>query len=254
MLRFLLFYKNHLCKPAVLLALSCIVSGCNRENEAFPVPHPGAKNETARQSAERQAQSNSVSEIKTSSAAFVSKQNKKPEAKIKHTVSGTILPENNNPANAIGASGKIRRFETTERDPFALPEELRKQQLSSLERHQTAMQIQQGYPITSAGNRSVYGYGISSESNVITERNGLQDTAGRPRSVPPCSPEPCVAGIFDNGKDKFALVRWQQIRGLFHAGEALGNGYYVKEITADSVILCAEQNSSHSGTLTLTLQ
>ena len=246
---FLLFYKNYLGKLFILLIISCIASGCNRGSETVPSPQPGATKEAASQSEEKESQNNSKTETKTTSAAFVSKQNKIPDVTVKQAASGTILAKNKNPANAIDASSKIRRFETAERDPFALPEELREQYPSSREHQQLARQIQQVYPqSSSAGNRSVYGYGVSSE------RNGLQGTAGWPRSVPPYYPEPCVAGIFDNGKDKFALVRWQQVQGIFHKGEALGNGYYVKEITADSVIICPEQNSSDSGTLTLTLQ
>ena len=246
---FLLFYKNYLGKLFILLVISCIASGCNSGKETVPVSQPVVKKEAVSRSEEKESQNNSKTETKTTSAAFVSKQNKIPDATVKRAASGTILTENKNPANAIDASGKIRRFETAERDPFALPEELREQLPSSKERQNIARQIQQGYPqSSSAGNRSVYGYGISSERNV------LQGTAGWPRSVLPYSPEPCVAGIFNNGKEKFALVRWQQIQGIFHTGEALGNGYYVKEITADSVFLCPEQNSSDSGTLTLTLQ
>lgn len=74
------------------------------------------------------------------------------------------------------------------------------------------------------------------------------------QAAPSYTPEPCVAGIFDNGKEKFALVRWQKVQGVFRCGEHLGNGYLVKEITASSVLLCKEQNRHGADTVTLTLQ
>ena len=73
------------------------------------------------------------------------------------------------------------------------------------------------------------------------------------QAVPLYSPEPCIAGIFDNGKDKFVLIRWQRVQGIFRKGEALGNGYYVKKITATSVILCSEQNISDIKPINITL-
>ena len=74
------------------------------------------------------------------------------------------------------------------------------------------------------------------------------------QSTPVNSPELCVAGIFDNGKEKYALVRWKQIQGIFRCGEQLGNGYYVKEITADSVLLAQEQAFYGTNTVKLKLQ
>ena len=73
------------------------------------------------------------------------------------------------------------------------------------------------------------------------------------QTVSPYTPGPCLAGIFDNGKEKFALIRWQQIQGVFRCGEYLGNGYFVKEITANSVLLYPEQNLPGTDTVTLTL-
>ena len=73
------------------------------------------------------------------------------------------------------------------------------------------------------------------------------------QAVPPFTLAPCVAGIFDNGKEKFALVRWQQVQGVFRCGERLGNGYFVKEITANSVLLYPEQNRPGTDSVTLTL-
>ena len=257
MIRFLFFYKKTLGKLFVFLAISCIISGCNEDNESVPASKTKTKREASSHSAGKLGQNCSETKTRTGSAALDSKQNIIPSSTVKHAASGTILPDNKNPANAIviSSNNRIRRFETYERDPFALPEELRVQHPSPREQRQTSRQFQQGYSQSdSAGNRSVYGYCISSDSKAFTDRNGQQSTTGMPRSVPPFSPEPCVAGIFDNGKDKFALVRWQQVQGIFHTGEALGNGYYVKEITAVSVYLCPEQTSSGKGILILTLK
>lgn len=254
---FLHFNKKALGKLFMLLAISCIVPGCSGEKETVSVLHPGANKETASQSSGKQRQNSSESETYTSSATLVSKQIQKTETAMKHTASGTVLSENITRSNAIDTSSnnKVKRFKTAERDPFALPVEPQEQQLLSRKQQQIARQIQQGYmESTSEGNRSVYGYGILSESKLITNRNSQQSTTGSARSAPLFSSEPCVAGIFDNGKEKFALVRWQHIQGIFQTGEALGNGYYVKEITANSVCLCPEQNSSGNGILTLTLK
>jgi len=73
-------------------------------------------------------------------------------------------------------------------------------------------------------------------------------------AVPPYSPEPSVVGIFNNGKEKFALVRWQQVKGVFRCGENLGNGYYVKEISANIVLLCPNQNRDGADSIKLTLR
>ena len=72
--------------------------------------------------------------------------------------------------------------------------------------------------------------------------------------APPGSQEPCVAGIFDSGKEKLALLHWQQVQGTFRCGEPLGNGYYVKEITASTVLLYPENNNAGIKPVTLTLQ
>jgi hypothetical protein len=65
---------------------------------------------------------------------------------------------------------------------------------------------------------------------------------------------PCITGIFDNGKEKFVLLRWHQIQGVFRCGEELGNGYYVKEITRSSVVLCPQQNPWDTKSITLPLR
>jgi hypothetical protein len=66
--------------------------------------------------------------------------------------------------------------------------------------------------------------------------------------------DPCITGIFDNGKEKFVLLRWHQIQGVFRCGEALGNGYYVKEITRSTVELCPRQNPCDTKSITLPLR
>lgn len=110
----------------------------------------------------------------------------------------------------------------------------------------------------------------SSKKNIIAQRDPFavptvlqeqqtvqtspQQKAREARSTPVISPEFCVAGIFDNGKDKYALVRGKQIQGIFRCGEQLGNGYYVKEITANSVLLAKGQTSYGTNTVKLKLQ
>ena len=64
--------------------------------------------------------------------------------------------------------------------------------------------------------------------------------------------EPSVYGIFGNGAEYFALIHWQQVQGVFGSGDHLGNGYYVKEITASSVLLCPDRNRCSTNSITLT--
>ena len=113
------------------------------------------------------------------------------------------------------------------RDPFAMPSKLLEQNNSRQEQQIAPRQIQQ----TLSPN-----------------------APPRKQTVSPYAPEPCVAGIFDNGKEKFALVRWQQIQGIFRCGENLGNGYYIKEITANSVLLCPKKDSPGKNSMTLKLK
>ena len=133
----------------------------------------------------------------------------------KKTIAENDMEKEQNRHNPFPGREKMNNYTMTEweRDPFAFPAEIQKQKT-----------------IPAVNNKTPPAHTIA-----------------------PYKPDPCVAGIFDNGKEKFALVRWQQVQGVFRCGERLGNGYYVKEITANSVFLCPEENRPGTDTVTLTL-
>ena len=129
-----------------------------------------------------------------------------------------------------------------QRNPFALPAILQEQQrIPTHDRRIT-------------GNGSlIYSRTVTSHNNHQAGQVSQQNRSIEP-TVPPYASKPCVAGIFYNGKENFALVRWQEIQGIFRCGEHLGNGYYVKNINENSVLLCPEQNRSGADTVKLILQ
>ena len=117
------------------------------------------------------------------------------------------------------------------RDPFALPAALQLQENNTNQQSLTQKQ----------------------KNNTVQMRQAQAPVQNHPTQPIPCSQEPCIAGIFDNGREKFALLHWQQVQGVFRKGEPLGNGYYIKEITATSVLLCPEHNNSGMAAITLLL-
>lgn len=136
-----------------------------------------------------------------------------------------------------------KEYGMAQRDPFTLP---------------ASLQEQLNIPTY---DQKIFGSRASFLNNrTVTTHNNQQSTQASRQNklieptLPPYAQEPCVAGIFNNGKENFALVRWQQVQGIFCCGEHLGNGYYVKEITANSVLLCPDQDRSGADTVRLILQ
>ena len=156
-----------------------------------------------------------------------------PETPVTHSASGILLPEKKANKNRIYDSTPDDKHPdaAVQHDPFALPEALRKQQ-----------HVTQGKKSFASGKNRF-------EESL--KRTDAQQSAASPA---PGSQEPCVAGVFDNGKEKLALLHWQRIRGAFRRGESLGNGYYVREITATAVSLYPEKSGSGLKPVTLTLQ
>ncbi len=214
-------YKSFFRKLTGFLVFSFFVSGCHTGEEPVSVPQVTVKKETTSPNQSKGIQADAI--VKT--------RKKIPETPVNHSASGILLPEKqenksrvHDPATDAGNPGSASR-----RDPFALPAVLRKQQ--PVTRGKQVFTSKMSHPETPLRNIS------------------LQQTAASPGL-----PEPRVAGIFDNGKEKFALLHWQQIQGTFRCGEPLGNGYYVKEITAVTVLLYPEKNSAGIKPVTLTLQ
>ena len=157
---------------------------------------------------------------------------KKPETPVNHSASGILLPEKQANKNMISDSAQDDKnlVAAGRRDPFALPAALRKQQT-----------VTRGNECVTSGNTHF-------ESPL--KKTAVQQTATPPA---PVSQQPYVAGIFDNGKDKLALLHWKPIQGAFRRGESLGNGYYVKEITTATVLLYPEKNGTGTKPVMLTL-
>lgn len=213
-------HKSFFGKLTAFLVFSFFVSGCHTGEEPVSVPQVTAKKETTSPNPSKLIQADTI--VKT--------RKKKPETLVNHSGSGILLPEKQaDKSRGYDPSTDAENPDSASwRDPFALPEALRKQ------------------PVT-RGKQAV----ISETSHPETP---LQHTARQQTAASPGSPEPCVAGIFDNGKEKLALLHWRQIQGTFRCGEPLGNGYYVKEITAATVLLYPENNSAGIKPITLALQ
>ena len=215
--------KSFSGKLTIFMVFSFFISGCNTANEPVSVPQVTGKKEAASYSQTKNIQADSI----------VNTRKKIPETPVTHSASGILLPEKKADKNRIYDSTPDDRHPdaAVQRDPFALPSALRKQQ-----------------PVTQ-GKES-----FTSGKNRFEEplrHTIVQQSAASPA---PGSQKPCVAGIFDNGKEKLALLHWQQIQGTFRRGESLGNGYYVREITAAAVSLYPEQSGPGMKPVTLTLQ
>lgn len=213
-------------KLSLFLAFSFFVSGCHTGNEPVPVPQITEKKERAGDILP--ARSRNVTKNGNTETVQTQSENSynKPWASFEADASSTMLPEKQNTKsdkNRIYGSSPNAKNKTKViiRDPFALPEALRIPQPSS--------------------------------SGTQATKNPHQPPSVR-QTAPPDSQEPCVAGIFDNGKEKFAIIRWLQVQGVFRCGESLGNGYYIKEITAATVRLCPEAGSSGANNITLTIK
>ena len=210
-------------KLSFFLVISFLMPGCHTGNEPVPVPQVTVKKEETFQNSGGQPCNITEARQITGVKANTEKQ-KIPGTSVKTDAAGYLLPEKQNDkfkSNEIdGSSPNTKQIaEVSRSDPFALPKVLQKQQ-----------------PISS----------VQQNLKVPSQNTFMHQPA------PLNSPEPSVYGIFGNGAEYFALIRWQQIQGVFGSGEHLGNGYYVKEITASSVLLCPDRNRCSTNSITLT--
>ena len=205
------------------MVFSFFVSGCHTANEPVSVPQVTGKKEAASYSQTKNIQADSI----------VNTRKKIPETPVTHSASGILLPEKQANKNMIYDSvPDDKNLDAAgRRDPFALPAALRKQQT-----------VTRGNKCVTSGN---------THFEAPMKKTAVQQSA---TPAAPVSQQPYVTGIFDNGKDKLALLHWKTIQGAFRRGESLGNGYYVKEITATAVSLYPEKSGSGLKPVTLTLQ
>ena len=215
--------KSFSGKLTVFMVFSFFISGCNTANEPVSVPQVTGKKEAASYSQTKNIQADSI----------VNTRKKIPETPVTHSASGILLPEKKAGESRlyVPAPDDKNPDAAGRRDPFALPAALRKQ-----------LTVTQGKGCFTPGNNHF--------------ETPLKKTAVQQSATPPApgSQQPYVAGFFDSGKDKLALLHWKQIQGAFRRGESLGNGYYVKEITAATVLLYPEKSASGMKPVTLTLQ
>ena len=229
------FDKSVFGKIMVLLAFSCFAFGCHTGMESVPAPQTTVKKEEASRVPKESFQNNTETNTKFKS---VNRQ-KRPETSLQRDASGLLFPENKSAKDPIPFPNHAKKTAKaqghTQRDPFALPMILQEQkrdiqELPSLTPEQQTVSS----PLDNKRRKTVPGQNQPAIS--INPHN------------------PCITGIFDNGKEKFVLLRWHQIQGVFRCGEELGNGYYVKEITRSSVVLCPQQNPWDTKSITLPLR
>lgn len=227
---FFQFSKSFFGKIRVLLAFSFFVSGCHNGNEPVPVSQVTVKKEAASKASDslsrNTTESGTVTELKSG------KTQKRPETSLKSDASGLLLSKSSPVSSSSHTKGTAVIQRNTQRDPFALPAIL-----------QEPLPASQGQKFLASSQQII--------PDQLQQKHipGMQNQPADPVNTQ----EPRIAGIFDNGKEKFVLLHWRQIQGIFHSGEPLGNGYYIKEIKATSVLLCPQHNGSRSNTITLTL-
>ena len=217
------FYKSFSGKLTAFMVFSFFVSGCHTGEEPVSVTQVTVKKEAANRNQAGEIQADSI--VKT--------RKKKPETPVNHGASGILLPEKQANKNMIYDSVPDDKNPDAagRRDPFALPAALQKPRT-----------VTRGNKCVTSGN---------THFEAPMKKTAVQQSA---TPAAPVSQQPYVTGIFDNGKDKLALLRWKAIQGAFGCGESLGNGYYVKEITATAVSLYPEKSASGMKPVTLTLQ
>jgi hypothetical protein len=229
------FDKSVFGKIMVLLAFSFFAFGCHTGMEPVLAPQTTVKKEEASRIPKESIQNNTETNTNLKS---VNKQ-KRPETSLQRDASGFLLSENKSAKNPIPFPNHTKKTSTaqrhTQRDPFALPMIFQEPKPAIPEP-----------PFSKSGQQSV---------STPLDNKRRKTVPGQNQPAISINPHnPCITGIFDNGKEKFVLLRWHQIQGVFRCGEELGNGYYVKEITRSSVVLCPRQNPWDTKSITLPLR
>ena len=232
MRNFYQFDKSVFGKIMVLLAFSFFAFGCHTGMEPVLAPQTTVKKEEASRISKESIQNNTETNTNLKS---VNKQ-KRPETSLQRDASGFLLSENKSAKNPIPFPNHTKKTSTaqrhTQRDPFALPMIFQEPKPAIPEP-----------PFSMSGQQTV--------SNPLDKKRRTPFPGHNQLAISINPQNPCITGIFNNGKEKYVLLRWHQIQGAFRCGEALGNGYYIKEITRSSVVLCPQHNSSDTKTFSL---
>ena len=228
------FDKSVFGKIMVLLAFSFFAFGCHNGMEPVQATQTTVKKEEASRVPKESFQNNTETNTK-----FKSGNNQKwPETSLQRDAPGLLLSENKSAKNPIPFPDHTKKTSSaqrhTQRDPFALPMIFQEPKPAIPEP-----------PFSMSGQQTV--------SNPLDKKRRTPFPGHNQLAIPINPQEPCITGIFDNGKEKFILLRWHRIQGVFRCGETLGNGYYVKKIANSSVELCPQQNSCGTNSITLSL-
>ena len=183
------FYRSFFGNLTAFMVFSFFVSGCHTGEEPVSVTQVTVKKEATNRNQAGEIQADSI--VKT--------RKKKPETPVNHGASGILLPEKQANKNMIYDSVPDDKNldDAGRRDPFALPAALRKQQT-----------VTRGNKCVTSGN---------THFEAPMKKTAVQQSA---TPAAPVSQQPYVTGIFDNGKDKLALLHWKAIQGAFRRGES----------------------------------
>jgi len=224
----------------IILALSFFTSGCKNFDVATPLTASVEKNEKG-------SSIPASHEAGTFTGSQAPDKRNIPGTSGKTDASGILLSE----LKTERASPDKKQLT---RNPFAIP-------LSLQSQHRTDQ------PITNpelTANMLKAKYNPATETAFNRNRQKANDTLQK--SIPEQSelntknrfviynPDPCLTGVFNNGKERFALLQWQQVKGVFCTGEPLGNGYYVKEITGTTVVLSPDPDKADKKCIIVTIK
>ncbi|MBQ8919416.1 MAG: hypothetical protein IJ056_04855 [Acidaminococcaceae bacterium] len=236
--------KEFLSGISVLLAFSFFTAGCHTGSEVIPAAPATVK----------KAEAGSRNLPETATAKL---QKNTPETSVKNGASGILLSETGKrPASGISvtdANEKItyesNALKAVGRNPFAMPAAL-EAKLSGKKQTGNAMQPPSSNPSSlSAANSLTVPNKTTAPQH---DSSGKKLMPGTP--APVHRPEPYISGIFDNGQERFILLHWNQIQGIFRSGETLENGYYVREISDSQAVLCTDKEDDGRSDVTLKLR
>ncbi|MBR1589952.1 MAG: hypothetical protein IJ657_02620 [Acidaminococcaceae bacterium] len=238
------FQKKFLSGISILLAFSFFTASCHTGSEVIPAAPATVK----------KAEAGSRNLPETATAKL---QKSTPETPVKYGASGILLPETGKQtvsgisvadANAEKACER-NALKAVGRNPFAMPAAL-EAKLSGKKQTATATQPPSSNPSSLPALNDLNA--LNKTTAPQYDSSGKKLMSGTPASVH--RPEPYISGIFDNGQERFILLHWDQIQGIFRSGETLGNGYYVREISDSQAVLCTNQEDDGRSNVTLKLR
>ncbi len=249
------FRRKFLCNISAVLIFSFCAAGCHLLRDAATQPQVTVKKEKIGQgTAPVQDKADAV----PSESRFKTKKYS-PETSSKKDASGFLLTKSETPKKIPSEVllPKIKSVKTSHnemetdvtltKDPFSVPSALRKPITPSQNLKNYSQSLRQTFANTSVSATYPSSNPTYSGKGIVLKEISEEDTHPvLPRTV-------CLAGIFDNGKEKFALLRWQHTHGIFRQGDRLENGYYIRKITESSISLCPSPSQEAQNEIILKL-